>query len=79
MQRRLKDAVVALTAETIKARESSDAAARKLERLTRWLIGFTATLVILILAVVILTAVLAAEHSARPESARLGPWHEMKG
>jgi hypothetical protein len=86
MQRRLKDSVEALTAETIESRESaerltgqldasigtltaelitfrtsSDAAAGKLERLTRWLIGFTIVLVVLTLAVVVLTAVLAAK------------------
>ena len=85
MQRRLKDSVEALTAETIKSRESaerltsqldtsigtltaelvtfrtsSDAAAGKLERLTRWLIGFTIVLVVLTLAVVALTGLLAA-------------------
>lgn len=82
MQRRLKDSVEALTAETIASRESaerltgelntkigdltgelitfrtsSDEAARKLARLTTWLIVFTIVLVILTVAVV-LTAVL---------------------
>lgn len=61
MDRRLKNAVEALTGELVTFRESSDAAAGKLERLTRWLIGFTIVLVILTLAVVLLTAVLAAK------------------
>ena len=86
MQRRLKDSVQALTAETINSRKSaeqltgqldhsigtltaelvsfrasSDAAAGKLERLTKWLIGFTVVLVVLTLAVVVLTAVLAVK------------------
>lgn len=61
MQRRLKAATETLTAETIRSRESSDSAARKLERLTRWLIWFTAALVLLTLALVALTAVVASK------------------
>jgi hypothetical protein len=61
MQRRLKDATEPLTAEITAFRTSSDAAARKVERLTNWLIWFTAALVILTLALVALTAVVAAK------------------
>jgi len=61
MQRRLKVAVEALTAELVSFRTSSDEAAGKLERLTKWLIGFTIVLVVLTLAVAGLTAVLAAK------------------
>jgi hypothetical protein len=52
MNRRLKDAVVKLTTETVRSRESS-------ERLTRWLIGFTLALVILTAMLVWLTVILA--------------------
>jgi hypothetical protein len=47
MQRRLKDATERLTAETIRARESSDRAARRLVWLTVVLVVFTAALVAL--------------------------------
>lgn len=68
MQRRLKDAVEALTGELVTFRQSSeaaaekaDAAAGKLTTLTGWLIGFTIELVILTVVVVILTARLLAK------------------
>jgi hypothetical protein len=47
MQRRLKDATACLAAETIKARESSDRAARRLAWLTFVLVLLTAALVAL--------------------------------
>lgn len=60
MQRRLKAAVVELTGELVKFREASDDAASRMERLTRWLVGFTIVLIILTIVVVALTAVLLA-------------------
>lgn len=57
MQRRLKVATKKLTDELVTFRQSAEAAARrsetsavKLERLTRWLIGFTVALVALTVA-----------------------------
>ena len=60
MQRRLKTSVTALTAEIVAFREASDAAAQKVSRLTRVLLGATVILVILTGVLVWLTAVLAA-------------------
>jgi hypothetical protein len=61
LNRRLKAAIGKLTVELVSFRESSDAAARKLWRLTNVLIGFTAALVALTVALVILTIILAAK------------------
>lgn len=61
MNRRLKVAIQRLTGELVKFRESSDAASRKLSRLTNVLIGFIAALVILTLGLVVLTIAIAAE------------------
>lgn len=58
MQRRLKGAIADLTTETISARDSADAAADRLIRLTRWLIAFTIALVVLTVAVAILSGFL---------------------
>jgi hypothetical protein len=58
MQRRLKVAIIELTSELVSFRTSSDAAASRLERLTRWLVRFTIALTVLTVAVVALTAVL---------------------
>ena len=60
MDRRLKEAVVTLTAELIAFRKSSDAAAGKLSNLTKVLLAATVVLVILTGAVTWLTAVLAS-------------------
>ena len=60
MDRRLKEAVVTLTAELIAFRKSSDAAARKLSNSTRVLVAATVVLVLLTGAVTWLTAVLAS-------------------
>jgi hypothetical protein len=54
LQRRLKVAVETLTTELVAFRASSDAASRKLVRLTNWLIGFTVGLVLLTLVLVYL-------------------------
>jgi hypothetical protein len=59
MQRRLKTSVAVLTAEIVAFRKASDAAARKVSRLTQVLVGATAVLVILTGVLVWLTAVLA--------------------
>jgi len=61
MQRRLKAAITELTSELVNFRMSSDEAASRIERLTRWLVGFTIALTVLTVAVVILTAVLLAK------------------
>jgi hypothetical protein len=61
MNRRLKAAVEKLTVELVAFRGSSDAAARKLWRLTNVLIGFTAALVALTVALVIVTIIVAAK------------------
>ncbi len=61
MNRRLKGAIERLTGEFVSFRESSDAAAGKLSRLTNVLIGFTAVLVILTFGLVVLTILIAAE------------------
>jgi hypothetical protein len=61
MQRRLKAAVVELTGELVKFRRASDEAASRMERLTRWLIGFTIALTVLTVVVAILTAALLAK------------------
>ena len=60
MQRRLKTSVTVLAAEIVAFREASDAAAQKVSRLTRVLVGATVVLVILTGVLVWLTAVLAA-------------------
>jgi hypothetical protein len=68
MQRRLKDAVEALTGELVTSREAADKAARqadeaagKLTRLTGWLIGFTVAVVFLTVVLVFLTVRLLAK------------------
>ncbi len=61
MQRRLKVAITELTRELVSFRTSSDVAASRLERLTRWLVRFTIALTVLTVAVVVLTAVLLAK------------------
>jgi hypothetical protein len=61
MERRLKAAVVELTGELVNFRETSDGAATRMERLTRWLIGFTVALTALTVVIVVLTAVLLAK------------------
>jgi hypothetical protein len=61
MQRRLKAAVIELTGELIKFQGTSRETASRLERLTRWLVGFTAVLAVLTVAVVVLTALLLAK------------------
>jgi len=73
MQRRLKSAVLDLTAELVTFRESSEAAARKadeaagrLMRLTGWLIAFTVALVVLTVVVVVLTAYLLQKGKPGP-------------
>jgi hypothetical protein len=57
----LDTSITGLTAEIVAFRTSSDAAAQKLERLTNWLIGFTAALLVMTVVLVILTAALVAK------------------
>jgi hypothetical protein len=56
----LNASLTGLTAKIVTFQGSTEASAARLERLTRWLIGFTVTLVLLTLAVVALSAVIAA-------------------
>jgi hypothetical protein len=70
MQRRLKVAITELTSELVSFRMASDAAASRLERLTRWLVRFTVALTVLTVAVVVLTAVLLTRDPRLQEEGR---------
>jgi hypothetical protein len=56
----LNASVAGLTERIVTFQGSTEASAARLERLTRWLIGFTVALVVLTLAVVALSVVIAA-------------------